>query len=120
MAQNEEDPLVVEAQANIDLLTGNLNRARQRTQHAVNMALESNLKEFAAEILLNQATAEVLFGEPMQSRRTVAAAMKLADSKEKKVNAAQAMALNGRGLEARQVIDRLVRELNGVDTPTVL
>jgi len=126
MAQNEEDPLVVEAQANIDLLTGNLNRARQRTQHAVNMALESNLKEFAAEILLNQATAEVLFGEPMQSRRTVAAAMKLADSKEKKVNAAQVMALNGRGVEARQVIDRLVREspsdtlLNGVDTPTVL
>jgi len=125
LAQNADDPLVVGTQARIDLLAGNLSRARQRTQHAVNMALESNLKEFAADMLLTQASAEALFGESTQARHTVAAVVKLADSKEKKAVAARVMALGGEGLEAKQVMDRLVREnpsdtlLNAVDAPLV-
>jgi tetratricopeptide (TPR) repeat protein len=67
MAQNADDPFVVWTQARIDLFAGNLSRARQHTQHAVNMALESNLKESAANMLLTQATAEALFGEPCGS-----------------------------------------------------
>jgi tetratricopeptide (TPR) repeat protein len=126
MEQNAEDPTVVEAQASIDLLAGKLAQARQRTQHAVNMVLESNLKESAAEMLLHQATAEALFGESAQSRKTVTAAMKLANSKEKGVEAARVMGLNGQGREAMQIIDQLVREnpsdtlLNAVDAPSVL
>jgi len=126
MAQNADDPFVVGTQAKIDLFAGNLSRARQRTQHAVNMVLESNLKESAANMLLTQATAEALFGESAQARKTVAAVLKLADSKTEKSKAARVMALNGQGLEAQQIMDRLVREnpsdtlLNAVDAPLVL
>ncbi len=108
------------------MFAGNLSRARQRTQHAVNMVLESNLKESAANMLLTQATAEALFGESTQARKTVAAVIKLADSKIEKSKAARVMALNGQGLEAQQIMDRLVREnpsdtlLNAVDAPLVL
>ncbi len=125
MAQNADDPLVVRMQARIDLFAGNLSRARQRTQHAVNMALESNLKEFAADMLLTQASAEALLGESTQASKTIAAAMKLEDSKVKKADAARVMALNGQGLEAGQIMNRLVREnptdtlLNAVDAPLV-
>jgi hypothetical protein len=125
MAQNSEDPLVVRTQSQIDLLAGHLERARQRTQHAVNMALESNLKESAAEMLLSQATAEALVGESAEARHTIAAAMKLADSKDKKSKAALAMALNGEGAEAQRIMARLLRKnssdtfLNAVDAPEV-
>jgi len=126
MVQNAEDPLAVGTQAKIDLLGGNLGRARQRTQHAVNMALESNLKEFAAEMLLTQATAEALFDESAQSRKTIAVVMKLANSKAKQADVALVMALNGQGREAKPIMDRLVREnpsdtlLNAADAPMVL
>jgi eukaryotic-like serine/threonine-protein kinase len=126
MAQNADDPFVVWTQARIDLFAGNLSRARQRTQHAVNMVLESNLKESAANMLLTQATAEALLGESTQARKTVAAVIKFADSKIEKSKAARVMALNGQGLEAQQIMDGLVREnpsdtlLNAVDAPLVL
>jgi eukaryotic-like serine/threonine-protein kinase len=126
IAQNADDPLVVGTQAGIDLLAGNLGRARQRTQLAVNMALESSLKEFAAEILLTQATAEALFGESAPARKTIAAVMKLPDSKAKEADSAWVMAINGQGLEARQIMDKLARQnpadtlLNAVDAPVVL
>jgi serine/threonine protein kinase/tetratricopeptide (TPR) repeat protein len=126
MAQNTDDPFVVGMQAGIDLFAGNLGRGRQRTQHAVNIALQSNLKESAADMLLTQASAEVLFGESAQARKTIAAAIKLADSKTEKSRVARVMALNGQGVEAQQIIDVLLREdpsdtlLNAVDAPLVL
>jgi serine/threonine protein kinase/tetratricopeptide (TPR) repeat protein len=126
MAKNTDDPSVVGLQAETDLFAGNLNQASQRTQHAVNMLLESNLKESAAKILLDQATAEALVGESTQARKTVAAVLKLTDSKAEKAGAARVLALTGQGAEARQVLDRLVLEnpsdtlLNAVDAPVVL
>jgi eukaryotic-like serine/threonine-protein kinase len=126
MKQNEDDPFVIWTQARIDLFLGNLSRARQRTQHAANMALESSLEESAAQMLLTQATVETLVGESAQARKTVAAAIELADSKTEKSEAARVMALNGQGPEAQQIMDRLVREnpsdtlLNAVDVPLVL
>jgi Tfp pilus assembly protein PilF/predicted Ser/Thr protein kinase len=126
MAQNADDPFVVGTQAGIDLFAGNLTRARQRTQHAVNIALQSNLKESGADMLLTQASAEVLFGESAQARKTIAAAIKLADSKTEKSRVARVMALNRQGPEAQQIMDSLLREnpsdalLNTVDAPLVL
>jgi tetratricopeptide (TPR) repeat protein len=126
MAQNADDPFIVSMQAAIDLFAGNLSRARQRTQHAVNIALQTNLKESAADMLLSQASAEVLFGESGQARKTIAAAMKLADSKTEKSRVARVMALNGQASEAQQIMQSLLREnpsdalLNGVDAPLVL
>jgi len=126
MAQNADDPFVVRMQARIDLFEGHLSRARQRTQHAVNIALESNLKESAADMLLTEASAEALSGESTQARKTVTAIIKFADSKTEKSKAARVMALNGQGPEAQQIMDRLLREnpsdtlLNAVDAPLVL
>jgi len=126
MTQNTDDPSVVGMQAGTDLFAGNLNHARQRTQHAVNMLLESNLEESAANILLDEAAAEALVGESAQARKTVSAILKLTDSKAAKADAALVMALSGQSLEAKQLMDRLLREnpsdtlLNAVDAPLVL
>jgi len=126
MAQNEDDPFVVGTQTRNDLFAGNLSRAHQRTQHAVNMMRESNVNEAAANMLLTEATAEALCGETSQARETIAAVTRLADSKTIKSNVARVMALNGQGREAQQIMDRLVREnpsdtlLNAIDAPLVL
>ena len=126
MAQHTDDPLEVGAQASIDLFAGNLSRARERTQQAVQMSLESNLKESAGGMLLTQATAEALLDESSQARKSIAAAIKLSHSKAAEAQAARVMACNGQGLEAQQIMDRLVREnssdtlLNAVDAPLVV
>jgi serine/threonine protein kinase/tetratricopeptide (TPR) repeat protein len=126
MEQNAADPLVVSMQAKIDALAGRVRRARQRTQHAVTIALESGLKESAAAMLSTQATWETLLGEPINARESVAAMMKLADSKTQLAKAAHILALNGQGVEATQIMDRLVRDnpsdtlLQAVDVPVVL
>jgi serine/threonine protein kinase/predicted Zn-dependent protease len=125
MTQNADDPFVVQTQAEIDLFAGNLASARQRTRHAANMGIESNLKESAVHMLLAQAQAEALVGESVQARETVAAVIKRSTSKTEKSEAAIVMALNGQGLEAQRIMDRLLREnpadtlLNAVDAPSV-
>ena len=126
MAQNTDDPYVISMQARIDLLSGKLSQARQHTQHAIEVALESNIKEFAGQTLLDQSAAETLFGEPVAARKTLAAAMKLANSKTFQSRAACIMALSGQGREAEKIMDLLLREtprdtfLNAVDAPIVL
>jgi tetratricopeptide (TPR) repeat protein/predicted Ser/Thr protein kinase len=115
MEQNSDDPSVVANQARIDLFRGQLGAARQRVQRAVAMERESNLKETAAHLLLSQARAESLFGEPVQARATVAAAVKLTDSKSAKSEEALVLALAGQSAEAQKIIDRLLRE-NPTDT----
>jgi serine/threonine protein kinase/tetratricopeptide (TPR) repeat protein len=126
MAQNADDLSVVSTQARIDLLDGRVQLARQRTQHAVRIALESNLKESAANALLFLADAQALFGEFIAARKSLSEAAKFEDSKNVKVNAARVMALNGQGPEAQHIMDSLVHDhpsdtfLNGVDVPVVL
>jgi eukaryotic-like serine/threonine-protein kinase len=126
MTQNADDPFVVQTRAEIDLLKGNFSSARQLTRHAASMGIESNLKESAVHMMLAQAHAEALVGESAQARETVAAVMKRAASKTEKSEAALVMALNGQGVEARRIMERLAREnlsdtlLNGIDVPLVL
>ena len=126
MAQHTDDPMVIGMQASIDLFAGNLSEARQRTEHAVQVSLESNLKESAGNMLLTQAMAEALLGESARARKSIAAVTKLSHSKAEESQSARVMALNGQGLEAQQIMDRLVREnrsdtlLNAVDAPLVL
>jgi tetratricopeptide (TPR) repeat protein len=123
LAQDAEDPLVIDTRA--DIFFGNLRRGRQQKQQAVRMALEANHKESAAESLLSQAMAEALDGKHTEARATLAAATKLADSKATNVEAARVMALLGQGAQAKQIMDRLLREnpvdtfLNAVDAPLV-
>lgn len=126
MAQNADDLSVVSTQARIDLMDGRLDSARQRTQHAVRIARESNLKEAAANALLSLAEAQALFGEFAAARNNCSEAMKFENSKSVKAAAARVMALNGEGREAQQIMDALVRDhpsdtlLNGVDAPVIL
>jgi len=126
MAKNADDSSVVSIQARIDVFEGHLNQANQRTQHAVKIALESNVKESAANALLTLANAQALFGQSATAGKNIVAAMKFENSKSVMVNAALTMALNGQGQQAQQIVDRLVREnqsdtlLNGVDAPAVL
>ena len=126
MAQNADDLSVVSTQARIDLLDGRVQLARQRTQRAVGIALESDLKESAANALLFLANAQALFGEFIAARKSLSEAAKFEDSKNAKVNAARVMALNGQGPEAQHIMDSLVHDhpsdtfLNGIDVPVVL
>jgi eukaryotic-like serine/threonine-protein kinase len=126
MAQNADDLSVVSTQARIDLFDGRVQLARQGTQHAVGIALESDLKESAANALLFLADAQALFGESIAARKSLSEAAKFEDSKNVKVVAARVMALNGQGPEAQHIMDSLVHDhpsdtfLNGVDVPVVL
>jgi serine/threonine protein kinase/tetratricopeptide (TPR) repeat protein len=126
MAQNADDLSVVSTQARIDLLDGRVQLARQRTQHAVSIALESDLKESAANALLFLAEAQVLFGESIAARKSLSEVAKFENSKSVRVDAARVMALDGQGREAQRIMDSLVRDhpsdtfLNGVDAPLVL
>jgi len=126
ITQNGDDPLIVSFQAGVELLAGRISRASQSTQHAVKIAVGSNLKEAAANILLEQATAEALFGESTEARRDLAAALKLEDSKSVAEKAALVMALAGQSRQAQENVNRLVHDnpsdvlLNGVDAPVVL
>lgn len=126
MAQNADDLFVISTQARIDLLDGRLDSARQRTQHAVSIAHESDLKEAAANALLFLADAQALFGESIAAHKSCFEAMKFESSKSVRVAAARVMALNGEDREAQQIIDDLVRDhpadtfLNGVDAPVIL
>jgi len=126
IAQNADEPVAVGMQARMDLIAGNLSRATERTRHAISIAKQSKLPGFVGRMLLTQAIAEALFGEPDQAHRTAAGVVKIADSKVEKAEAASVMALSGGGAEAKQIMDSLVREnpsdtlLNEVDAPVVL
>ncbi|MBZ5688717.1 MAG: tetratricopeptide repeat protein [Acidobacteriia bacterium] len=126
MTQNADDLSVVSTQARIDLVDGRLDSARQRTQHAVSIARESNLKESAANALLFLADAQALFGESTAAHKNCSDAMKFEGSKSVKVVAARVMAFNGEGREPQQIMDGLMHDypldtlLNGVDAPVIL
>jgi serine/threonine protein kinase/tetratricopeptide (TPR) repeat protein len=126
IAQNGDDPLVVSFQAGIDLFGGRLIRARQGTQHAARIAVGSNLKEAAANALLEQASGEALCGESAEAGKNLTAALKLGDSKSLTEAAALVMALAGQSRQAQESVNRLVHDnpsdvlLNGVDSPIVM
>ena len=126
MAKNTDDPSAIGIRVGADLLAGNFRQSRQHAQQAVNILLESNFRESAANTLLDQATAEAQVEDFAQARQTVAALLKLTDSKAEKAVAARVLALSGQGLEAKHMMDGLLREnpsdtlLNAVDAPVVL
>jgi len=126
MQQNADDPSVISFLAQIDLYDGRLESARQRTRHGANVSVESGLSELAAEMLLELARAEALYGESSAAWQTVGQALKLSDSKEIKERAARIMASNGQEHEAQRIIDELIREhptdtrVNEVDAPLIL
>jgi serine/threonine protein kinase/Flp pilus assembly protein TadD len=126
MEQNADDPSAIAHLAAIDLYDGRLESARQRTQHGVSISVGSGLSESAADMLLDLARAEALYGEGSAARQTLSQALQLTDSKEIKQRAARIMALNGQEREAQKIIHDLLHEysadtfLNELDTPLTL
>jgi predicted Zn-dependent protease len=126
MEQNSDEPLVISLLARIDLCEGRLESARQRTQHAVNVSVQSGLSESAAHMLLNLAWGETLYGQNFAARQTLVEAMKLSDSKETKEGAIRVMVLNDQQREAQKMLSDLLHEyptdtiFSELDAPLVL
>jgi len=126
MVQNADDPSVIAYLAAIDLYDGRLESARQRVRHGVNIAVGSGLSEAAADMLLDLARNEALYGQGTAATQTLSQALRLSDSKGIKQNAARVMVLSGQEGEAQKIIDGLLPEypvdtlLNELDAPLVL
>jgi tetratricopeptide (TPR) repeat protein/tRNA A-37 threonylcarbamoyl transferase component Bud32 len=126
MEQNADDPSVVAYLAMIELHDGRLESARQRAQRGVSISVGSGLLEVAADMLVDLARGEALYGQGSAAEKTVSQALQLSDSKEIKQRAARVMVLNGEEREARKIISDLLHKypadtfLNELDTPLVL
>jgi eukaryotic-like serine/threonine-protein kinase len=126
MEQNSDEPLVIGFLASIDLHDGRLESARQRTRHGVNMSVGSGSSEAAADMLLDLARGEALYGQGSAATQTLSQALRLSDSKGIKQNAARVMVINGQEHEAQKIISDLLHDypadtfLNELDTPLTL
>jgi eukaryotic-like serine/threonine-protein kinase len=126
MEQNADQPSVIAFFAMIDLHDVHLESARQRTQHGLSVSVGSGLSESAAEMLLELARGEALYGQDSASRQTIRQALQLSDSKEIKLRAVRVMVLDGQEHEAQKLMSDLLHEhpadtfLNELDAPLVL
>src|SRR6202050_3460080 len=126
MEQNADDPSVVSYLAMIELHGGRLESARQRAQRGVSISVGSGLLEVAADMLVDLARGEALYGQGSAAEKTVSQALQLSDSKEINKRASRVMVLNGEEREARKIISDLLHKypadtfLNELDTPLVL
>jgi eukaryotic-like serine/threonine-protein kinase len=126
MEQNADDPSVVAYLAMIELHDGRLERARQRAQHGVSISVGSGLSEVAADMLVELARGEALYGQGSAATQTMSQALQLSDSKEVKQGAARVMILTGQEREAQRIIHDLLHDypadtfVNELDTPLTL
>jgi Flp pilus assembly protein TadD len=126
LEQNADDPSVVAYLAMIELHGGRLESARQRAQRGVSISVGSGLSEVAADMLVDLARGEALYGQGSAAGKTLSQALQLSDSREIKQRTARVMVLNGEDREAQKTISDLLHEypadtfLNELDTPLVL
>ena len=126
MEQSADESLAIAFLASIDLHDGRLESARQRAEHGVNISVGSGLSEAAANMLVDLARGEALYGEGSAAKQSLDRALKLSDSKENKKGAARVMILNGQEREAQKIIHDLLRDypvdtlLNELDAPLAL
>jgi eukaryotic-like serine/threonine-protein kinase len=124
--QNSDDPSAVAYLAMIELHDGCLESARQRAQRGVSIAVGSGLSEVAADMLVDLARGEALYGQGSAAGKTLRQALQLSDSKEIKQRATRVMVLNGEEREAQKIISDLLHKypadtfLNELDTPLLL
>ncbi|MGA2388832.1 MAG: protein kinase [Candidatus Sulfotelmatobacter sp.] len=126
LEQNSDEPSAIAFLVTIDLHDGRLESARQRVRHGVNISVGSGMSEAAADMLLDLARGEAVYGEGSAATQTLSQALQLSDSKETKQSAARVMVLNGQEREAQKIIHDLLHEypvdtfLNELDTPLTL
>ena len=126
MEENADQPLVIAFLAAIDLCNGRLESSRQRAQHGVNISAGSGMSEAAADMLINLAQGEALYGQSSAATQTLSQAQQLSDAKEIKQRGVRVMVLDGQQHEAQKIIDELLHEystdtiLNELDVPVAL
>jgi serine/threonine protein kinase/Flp pilus assembly protein TadD len=126
MEQNADDPSVLSFLVTIDLYEGRLSSARQRAGHLMNISVGSGLSESAADILLDLARGETLYGQGAAAGKTLSQALQLSDSKEIEQAAARVMVFNGQERRAQKIMNDLAHGyptdtfLNELDVPLVL
>ena len=126
LEHNSDDPSVISFLAMVDLQGGLLESARQRTRHGVNVAVGSGSSESAAEMLIELARGEALYGQGLTARQTLLQALQLSNSIEITQRVARVMVLAGQEHEAQKLISDMLQQrpadtfLNELDAPLVL
>jgi len=119
------EPMLLNAQADVAASTGRLEQARELSGRSIDLMLQANLKELAAEHLAWLASAEALLGNPHQARQRAGAALAISDSADTVRHAATALALAGDLAQAEKLAAELVTRfpthtlVNQRDVPTI-
>ncbi len=101
-----EDPLL-SAQSDTEAYDGHLARARDFSRRAVDSAIRADSKETAALWQVNAALREAEFGNPVEARKGMAAALALAPGRDVKVEAALILARIGDSAPAKAMVQEL-------------
>jgi serine/threonine protein kinase/tetratricopeptide (TPR) repeat protein len=119
-----EESLLSFYEAEAAAFSGKLEKSRELTRHAVDVAERYNLKERGSLEEASQALTEAQFGNIRQAGEGAAAALGLARSRESMAQAAQALALSGASGQSERLIEELAKHypsdtlLNSVSLPT--
>jgi len=105
--------------------SGQLRKARELFEQAVEDAQRSGLKEYAASIVAREALTEAEFGNYRQARERAATALAMARGRSIDAPVAEALALSGDARRAQALMDEMARrspldtEVNNVILPVV-
>ncbi len=107
LAGNPFEYIMVSIESSAAAFSGRLQRARELSRRAAELAERSNAKERAREFLADQAVTEAVFGNVRQARETAAAALKVSKSKDPSLVGADALALSGAVGEAQALAEEV-------------
>ncbi len=94
-------------ESNVAATTGQLQRAREMSDRAVETARRADENEAAASYELNEAQREALFGNDAEGRKAAQAALSLARDRDTQYGAAVAFALSGDVSRAKAIAGQL-------------
>ncbi|MBV9574845.1 MAG: protein kinase [Acidobacteriales bacterium] len=103
---SDEDPLL-SSQSDTEAYRGKLNLARETTRRAVDSAVRADSKETGALWQADSALREAEFGNALQAKQAVAAALSLTPSRDIKVLGALALARSGDSQRASALVDQV-------------
>jgi ATP/maltotriose-dependent transcriptional regulator MalT len=90
--------------------SGELRKAREFDDHAVELAAQHNFKEITANLITARAVSDATFGVCERTNQTTAKALSLARSKAALLNAAEAFAICGQASQAQSLMDEVSKQ----------
>ena len=106
-SRSDDESAIVGSQADTEAYYGRLNRARELSRRAVQLALSAGAKESAADWEATAALREAEFGNPAQAHTHALAALALSSAQSVQVASALALARTGWTTRAREIISTL-------------